>query len=88
MKTVTVGQAIKVKDANGIEHDALVTNVWRGDNQSAEYDENNACLAINVVFLSSDTKKTDCYGRQSEHMTSTPHRSNVGECPGYFWWQE
>ena len=91
MKTVQNGSAVKVVDEVGVEHDALVTRAW-GNNpaEAQEYDDSDGKvvhLAINVVFVSADPNKMDCYGRQTEHLSSTAHRSSVGSCPGRYWWQ-
>lgn len=85
-KTVTIGSKVKIKDEHGVEHDALVTN---GFPEVFTYDDAGQVFqAINVVFVSADPAKTDCYGRQTEHLTSVMHKSVSGECPGRFWWQE
>ena len=89
MRTVKIGDAVKVVDEVGIEHDALVTASWGSGSQGEQqYDEaEQVFLAINVVFVSSDPLKTDCYGRQKEHLSSVAHRSVKGECLGRYWWQ-
>ena len=91
MKSVQIGSPVKVVDEVGVEHDAIATATW-GANPAGmqEYDDSEGkkvFLAINVVFVSADPEKTDCYGRQTEHLSSVAHRSSVGECPGRYWWQ-
>lgn len=91
MKRVTVGNAVKVVDEFGVEHDGLVTAVWGDPNGAVtfEYDDSKPvhCL-INVTYVSNDPAKTDCYGRQLErNLTSTCHRSAAGGCPGRYWFQ-
>jgi len=93
MKAVQIGSAVKVADENGVVHDALVTQPWGsgpGPDGTTEYDESKGPvqLAINVVFVSADPSKRDCYGRQTEHLSSCMHRSASGGCPGRYWWQE
>lgn len=87
MKTVQIGSAVQVLDENGVQHHGIVTNCWPS---VAEYDEATGGPAINVVFVSADESKTDCYGRQTEHLSSTMHRNAAGAaaCPGRKWWQE
>ncbi len=92
MKTVQIGSAVKVVDEVGVTHDGLVTAAWgQNPNEAQEYDDSEdkvVHLAINVVFVSADENKRDCYGRQTEHLSSCAHRSSVGACPGRFWYQE
>lgn len=88
MKTVTIGSAVQVLDEFGNQRHGIVTNCWPAE---AEYDDSEGKqvqLAINIVFVSNDPAKTDCYGRQTEHLTSVMHRSAAGQCPGRKWWQE
>ena len=87
MKTVQIGSAVKVVDETGNERNGLVTNCWPPE--GVEYDEAaQVHLAINIVFTSADVNKLDCYGRQTERLSSVMHRSMKGECPGRYWWQE
>lgn len=89
MKTVKIGDVVQVLDEQSVQHAALVTNVWTDGKPHAEYDETGVVqLAINVVFVTADKAKTDCYGAQTEHLSSVSHRSAAGNCPGRFWWQE
>jgi hypothetical protein len=74
-ETVTIGQAVKVVDEFSILHDGLVTNVWGPGPHTV----------ANVVFLSSDEKKLDSYGRQSEHLASCSHRDS-GSAVGRYWY--
>ena len=86
MKTVSIGSAVQIKDEHGVQRNALVTNAWPA---TIEYDDSQPVhLCLNVVYVSADEAKQDCYGRQTEHQTSCMHRSTAGECPGRFWWQE
>jgi hypothetical protein len=88
MKTVKVGDAVQVVDENGIEHTGLVTANWQNMAGEATYDETQPVyIALNVVFVSADSTKTDSYGRQTEHLSSCMHRSVAGTCPGRYWYQ-
>ena len=85
MKTVTIGSPVQLLDENGVQHTGLVTNCWP---EVCEYDETKGGPCINIVFVSANPAKTDCYGRQKEHLSSTMHRNNAGQGPGRYWWQE
>lgn len=91
-RTVSEGQAIKVVDEFGVLRDALVTRSWSpATNGIVEYDdavEGGVKLAINIVYVSSDPKRTDQYGQQKEHLCSVSHRTVRGDCPGRYWYQE
>lgn len=85
IKTLRNGDPVKVKDEYGVERDALVTACW---SEKKEYDDSQPVhININVLFVSTDPKRTDQYGQQIERMCSVGHKSVAGECPGRFWWQ-
>lgn len=73
-ETVKIGQGVKVVDEVGVLHDGLVTNVW-GEGPHT---------VANVLFLSSDTNKSDSYGRQPERLSSCSHRDS-GSAHGRYW---
>ena len=56
-----VGTTVTYVDEVSVEHDALVTAVW-----GQEF----GVGAINLVYVSSDEKKDDPYGRQIERASS------------------
>jgi plastocyanin len=68
---VKVGDAVVFVDPVARPHNALVTAVW-------------GPTCINVVIVSNDDKKTDCYGRQIERHTSCLHRSQT-PAHGNYW---
>ena len=78
METVKIGEAIKVVDEVGVQHDALCTTNWGNDTT-----EKNT---INVVFVSKDPAKRDQYGQQKEHLSSCQHR-DVTTAPGRYWFK-
>ena len=89
-KTVKIGDMVNVVDEVGVEHKALVTASWGpGGDEGQTYDDTQPVhLAINLVFVSSDANKRDCYGCQTEHLSSVSHKSTAGSCPGRYWWQD
>lgn len=62
-------------DEHGQQNDALVTAVWSNPGNP------DGC---NLVFVSGDPAKHDNYGRQTEHRTSTTHKS-MQPAPGNYW---
>jgi hypothetical protein len=81
-RTIDIGDGIKVVDSHGVQHDALVSQHW-GDGRKT-LKEGEFMPTINVAFISSDSTKTDQYGRQIERDTSVPHKSNT-DAPGRYW---
>jgi hypothetical protein len=69
-----VGDAVKVTDETGHQHDGLITAYFGGERFGA----------ANVMFVSDDPTKTDPYGRQVERLSSTAHKSGT-TAPGRFW---
>lgn len=88
MKTVKIGDTVKILDENCVEHDALVTANWGQQDASGvtQFEEGKHGPCINVVFVSADPAKTDCYGRQTEHLSSVQHKDSPGVAPGRVWW--
>jgi hypothetical protein len=74
METLSIGDHVIYGDEFGVEHDAIVTNVFGTDPWSA----------CNVVYASGDESKSDPYGRQIERATSVVHRS-VQPAHGRYW---
>lgn len=66
-----VGDVVVWHDPTGKPHNALVQAVWTP-------------TCINVVVVSSDESKTDQYGRQIEHQTSSTHKSSQ-LVHGFYW---
>lgn len=77
MRTPEIGEHVVYVDPYQVRRDGLVTNVFPpwGDHPAS---------SINLVFISGDEARTDSCGRQSQHATSTPHRSHQ-MAPGNYW---
>lgn len=60
-------------DADGREHQALVTAVWRDLRQV----EDDPDPSLNLVIVSPDVARTDPYGRQVERRTRVQHQSRT-----------
>ena len=74
MAKPNIGSVVQYVDEVGKAHDALVTCVFG----------NTEPHSINVMYVSSDEKKEDSYGRQVERETSVVHESMQG-AHGQFW---
>lgn len=66
------GDVVVYVDPRGIEHNALVTEVW-GE------------TTINIVVVSKDETKHDSYGLQLERHTSLVHQS-MTQAAGQMWY--
>lgn len=77
VEPIEVGDVVRYVDEAGESHYALVTAVWGG------FDYGNV-PSINLVWVSSDPKMDDPYGRQIERKTSIVHQSNQA-AHGLFW---
>lgn len=64
--TPQVGEVIVYTDEVSVEHDALVTAYWGGDQPN---------MALNCVYVSGDSGKSDPYGRQLERASSVSRQS-------------
>jgi hypothetical protein len=78
---VRVGDAVVYVDPRGIERSALVTAVWGLWHNVPEATPEPS---LNLVYVSEDESRTDSYGRQTAHATSTPHRGQQA-APGNYW---
>ena len=81
VKPVAAGDPVKIVDEVYGEHTGLVTIVHGPFGGPM-------IPCINVVFVSSDSEKTDPYGRQIERMSSLQHYSQGPAGmprPGRFW---
>ena len=74
---VKVGDVVTYSDRERVEQPALVQTV---------HGPADARPALNLVLISKDEKKTDPYGRQTEHETSVVHETN--QSAGGFFWRE
>ena len=81
-QTPKIGDAVIFHDSRGRAHNALVTGVF-GETRVDAFGSYEPCM--NIVFVSSDTKRSDSYGRQIERgPTSIGHgSSNPGH--GNYW---
>ena len=70
-KEIQVGDAVVFHDPSGVPHAAVITAVWSPP-------------MVNLVFVSSDPARTDCYGRQIERATSLYHKSQT-QVHGVYW---
>ncbi len=81
VKSVVVGDSVRVVDETYDSHYALVTAVH------GEFSEGRV-PCINVVYVSSDISKRDPYGNQLERMSSLQHLSQGPSSmpkPGRYW---
>lgn len=76
---VKIGSAVEIVDEHGVQHHALVTQVF--DNGDSE---RYPTPAINAVHASSDEAAGDQYGRQLVRRQSVPHKSQQS-APGNYW---
>lgn len=81
-RTISIGDHIKVRDEQGTLHDGLVSQQWGEPGRVIK--DGAQPPAINVLFVSADTEKTDPYGRQIERLSSCSHKS-VTTAPGRYW---
>ena len=78
-EAVRMGQHVTVVDELGVRHDGLVTANW------GSHVPGCTSTCINVVYVSSDMAKHDCYGQQKEHMSSCSH-ATMTTAPGRYWY--
>ena len=83
-----VGCHVIYVDEYGKKHDALVTNWFYGQQTVEQYVSEKGEPGCNVLFLSSDEKKDDSYGRQSQHETSQVHKSFQPAHGSYWMWPD
>lgn len=76
-----VGQHVMYIDSLGVAHKALVT-VWWMDVEF--YRAENGEPGCNLLYVSGDQLKTDCYGRQIERSTSVVHKTKQS-APAFYW---
>lgn len=71
-----VGEVITYVDEVGVSHDALVTIYFGGVHPNG---------ALNCVYVSSDTNKSDPYGRQLERASSVSRQNEHTTAHGRYW---
>lgn len=74
-----IGDAVKLKDESGEDHDALVTAI-----HGVETDQ--WMPLINAVYVTSDKSKYDPYGAQLERLSSLSHRDHPHAPRGRYYW--
>lgn len=70
------GDAVIYIDEVGVEHDALVTQYWGGDQPNG---------ALNCVYVTTDDTKRDPYGRQLERASSVSRQKEGVTAHGRYW---
>lgn len=92
---IHIGSPVLFVDAHGVAHHALATAVhtspdYYGPDSGGPDENGNAWArgvsqpACNLLFVTSDTSKTDPYGRQIERSSSVVHKS-MQSARGMFW---
>ena len=69
------GDVIVYVDEVGVEHDALVTQYWGGEQPNG---------ALNCVYITTEDTKRDPYGRQVERASSVSRQSEY-TAHGRYW---
>jgi hypothetical protein len=72
-----VGDVVIYHDPVGTPHNALLTSAWEGTENPT----------VNLVYVSSDEKEQDPYGRQTKRESSVSHKSNTN-VHGRYWRRE
>lgn len=84
-RSYTIGQHVLYTDHYGVEHSALLTNLFLGHKDGPEgYLKQYGEPSVNVVYVVKDDGRRDQYGNQTEHDTSVVHKSEQS-APGNFW---
>ena len=71
---------VKYVDHEGVEHDALVTEVHGPEEWNQEF------YSVNLVYITKDASKRDSYGAQLERDTSVVHKDNQSAL-GNYWFE-
>ena len=66
---MNIGSVILYVDESGVEHQALVTQVWEEDALGGE--------VVNVAYVSADINRVDCNGRQLEYRRTVLHQDDL-----------
>ena len=94
-KQLEIGESVIFYDEYAKPHEALVTNIW-GERELVVMENDKEIQqnlgkkrrtnepGCNLLFVSSDEKKEDDYGRQIERQSSCIHVSGQA-APGYAW---
>jgi len=74
------GKVVTYVDPDGVAHDALVVAEWGGMAKEA-----GGKPGVNLVYVSSNEKEDDRYGRQiNREATSVEHKERAS-APGRYW---
>jgi hypothetical protein len=75
-----IGDKITYVDPYGMEHNALVTTTFQSGHPGDGTDDHS----VNLIYVSSDSSKSDPYGRQVERSTSVVHERHQA-AHGNYW---
>lgn len=78
-----VGDVVVFHDEYGRPANALITCV-HGSFESAVQNKDISC--VNLVMVHLDPKRTDQYGRQTDHRSSCVHKTRQGASGNYWRW--
>ncbi len=81
MEIVNVGDVVTYVDEMGVEHKALVNQVWH---DISAYKTVTDWPGVNLVYVNTDESMKDQYGRQIQRATSVVHQTNQ-PAPGRYW---
>lgn len=85
-RTYDQNSKVDFVDEHGVRHSALVSQWWLGQGGTIESYRavQNQEPGCNLLFVTSETGKTDNYGAQIERRTSMVHKT-VQVAPGNYW---
>jgi hypothetical protein len=78
---VKIGDAVEYVDEIAQSHKALITAVH---GSTVQTDNGPRHPAVNLIYVTDDTAKTDPYGRQVERQTSAVHEASQSAA-GRYW---
>lgn len=87
-RSYEVGAHVIYVDPRGVRRPALVNVWWTGNQEIAEYRAASGEPGCNLIFVSADEKRSDSYGRQSEHATSVVHKTKQVAHGNYWCWPD
>lgn len=87
-----LGDHVIYVDEFGKSHNAIV-NIWWDNYRNMRMGDPGNSVGLNIpgcnlVYVTSDEKKTDTYGSQLERATSVVHRSNQAAHGRYWIWPD
>ena len=78
-----VGDTVIYHDEHGKPHNALLTCVHGWETEGIPVIDQMPC--VNLLYVSSDEKRQDDYGRQVERDSSCVHKTMNGGVHGGYW---